>query len=1291
MSQSLPPSKTSGIRESDKPQPPDGGLMGLLKGVVGNERLDAAQPTVAPDAAPSAANVMASIDHYSPLFEQAFDRFEVAWKTTPVPVLSEYLPCGLSEDEQCRVLLELVLIDLEYRWKQFGSDESMPVSESSPDSTLISQLPRCPLLEDYCQMFPELGSTQGLPLAVIAHEFRQRRNAGRSPILQEYLARFPHLADELARELSGSDQVQASPTKSVPMSPSQPDSPLDPFEMTQIEAPHPSTQDNSQPANLSIKPSATPTLKTTFQSQLAISLRSCDLIFSNIRQGAACDYEVGQILGEGGMGSVFRARQACMDRDVAVKMVKRRFLAGSSGHETISRFLVEAMITGGLEHPNIVPIYDAGLTAHGEPFYAMKEVRGTAWSETIDSVSEDDNLTTLLRVADAIRFAHARGVVHRDLKPANIMLGEFGEVLVLDWGLALPTSQYKNSQIPVTQGLAGTPAYMAPEMAADDAAQIGPLSDVYLLGAVLFRCLTGKAPHHGRTASECLRSAGSNEIVPTERHDELMQIAQKAMATKPAERYPSVAEFQQALREYRSHAESHRLVEFAQREVATANSTGDYRRFEKGVFGLEQALVAWSENSAAQQSLVAARRDYARAAFDRHDYELAEQQLDPQQPSHAELLPQIHWAKLERDARVVRLRRMKRVAAGLAVTVLLTVSVAALIINRSRHLEQLAKNEAVKRFQQSQTAIERLTSISDQIRSLPRMQTVRKNLLGLIQDYYQELTEAPSPNPVMQLELARSLVRLGDVHSVLSEHREALQAWDKATRYAEPLRSTNLASDVRAIARQVQVRSATSDRALHEFASARWRLETTLVELRQAGPGARLELASALFQLGLLWREMGRATSAIDTLREAEEIYQQLAETDTQTTAQRGWATTLSTLGQLRQRTGEFDLAADNIRQALAIWSTLYELEASNPELLEGVATSQTDLANALRGAGHEPAAIYEDAIAAYSELVRAQPEVPHYEFNLATVRVNMASLLNRRAESELAQAVAVEGINGFIRLANQYPEDARYQDREAEARITLAEVLRDRHELDLANETLAEATIHLNQRIAEHDLPQYREQQALIASLSGQLHALANESQKAREQFEVAIVLWEQLLQQDSALASRYRDSAAWTRFHFAAVLQESAEPATAKAQVDAAINMRTQLPANAVWDESFAWLLLHSGEPSQPETTRAVMLAQRAANAASDNPRMWRTLALAQLRSQQLDECRQSLNRSRELHQDSSGEQLFLEALLASAAGDHDSARKHYQQADEQMQQTVPGSSRLRTLRRAAELEIP
>jgi hypothetical protein len=147
------------------------------------------------------------------------------------------------------------------------------------------------------------------------------------------------------------------------------------------------------------------------------------------------DYVREKKLGEGGMGAVYAARQKSIDRNVAIKVLKPRAARRESSRDA---FVAEAMITGELDHPNIVPVYDLGLEDEKTPFYVMKQVQGVEWADRMGENTVRENLDILIDVADAIALAHAREIIHRDLKPANVMLGEFGEVLVMDWGLAVP-------------------------------------------------------------------------------------------------------------------------------------------------------------------------------------------------------------------------------------------------------------------------------------------------------------------------------------------------------------------------------------------------------------------------------------------------------------------------------------------------------------------------------------------------------------------------------------------------------------------------------------------------------------------------------------------------------------------------------------------------------------------------------------------------------------------------------------------------------------------------------------
>ncbi len=212
-------------------------------------------------------------------------------------------------------------------------------------------------------------------------------------------------------------------------------------------------------------------------------------------------YEIVSVLGRGGMGVVYLARDTVLDREVALKIV-----------EPPSEEANEARILARLEHPGIVPVHDCGQLPDGRLFYAMKRVRGDRldqWMAAAHTVTA--RLGVFLRICDAVAFAHVHGVIHRDLKPENVMVGEFGEVLVLDWGLAeMPGAGCEVRG--ATRAIAGTLDYMAPEQARGDAA-IDHRADVFALGAML-RAIADAAP--------------------------LAAIARKAQAADPADRYQDV-------------------------------------------------------------------------------------------------------------------------------------------------------------------------------------------------------------------------------------------------------------------------------------------------------------------------------------------------------------------------------------------------------------------------------------------------------------------------------------------------------------------------------------------------------------------------------------------------------------------------------------------------------------------------------------------------------------------------------------------------------------------------------
>jgi len=406
------------------------------------------------------------------------------------------------------------------------------------------------------------------------------------------------------------------------------------------------------------------------------------------------DYELLDVLGTGGMGVVYAARQASVDRTVALKMLKGEH---AKGEDQRGKFMSEAVVTGELDHPNIVPIYDLGSNEQGALFYSMKRVEGTPWAELIGQNSLEENLEILMKVADAVAFAHARGVIHRDLKPENVMLGSYGEVLVMDWGLALATDRFSRLHaVSRNYNMGGTPAYMSPEMATGPIERVTPVSDVYLLGAILFEILTGKPPHHGESVMECLTNAAFNVIRKTDKSGELIDIALKAMSKNPDDRYQNVLAFQAAIRGYQSHSESLALASRAEDDLRAAQQSGGYERYSRAVFGLEDALVLWPDNDKARGLLSEAKLAYARAARDNGDYDLAISVLDPDDAQHSQLMPKLQRAASERNQRQQRLRQIKLLAGSLAALLFIVVTVAFFAMRTARNRAVTAEKNAVE-------------------------------------------------------------------------------------------------------------------------------------------------------------------------------------------------------------------------------------------------------------------------------------------------------------------------------------------------------------------------------------------------------------------------------------------------------------------------------------------------------------------------------------------------------------------------------------------------------------------
>jgi len=240
-------------------------------------------------------------------------------------------------------------------------------------------------------------------------------------------------------------------------------------------------------------------------------------------------YQDLRLLARGGMGAVYAARDTLLHRDVAIKVSNAAASASGSARGLDARLADESRILARLEHPGIVPIHDAGVLADGRTFYVMKLVNGLTLADSLPTVPDvAARLALFDRIVDTVAFAHAAGIIHRDLTPSNIMIGGFGEVLVLDWGVArrLPTGPASSN---ADHGLrVGTPGFMPPEQR-DGVSLAGPTADVYALGALL-RWLLGDVPQPRR----------------------LQAIIARCLAESPADRYASGAELRDEMVRYRA-------------------------------------------------------------------------------------------------------------------------------------------------------------------------------------------------------------------------------------------------------------------------------------------------------------------------------------------------------------------------------------------------------------------------------------------------------------------------------------------------------------------------------------------------------------------------------------------------------------------------------------------------------------------------------------------------------------------------------------------------------------------
>ncbi len=709
----------------------------------------------------------------------------------------------------------------------------------------------------------------------------------------------------------------------------------------------------------------------------------------------------------GGLGAVFVALDTELHREVALKQILDAHAEDAGSRQ---RFLLEAEVTGNLEHPGIVPVYSLGAFPGGRPYYAMRFIKGATLKEAIDrfhaaGASRHDagrhslELHKLLRrfidVCNAVDYAHSRGVLHRDLKPGNIIVGRHGETLVVDWGLAkavgkadpaagertlLPSSASSSSETLPGSAL-GTPAYMSPEQAEGLLDRLGPRSDVYSLGATLYCLLTGKPPFAGDVA-EMLRAVQNGTFAPPREVDpsidrSLEAICLKAMALAPEDRYASA-----------------------------------------------KALADDVERWMADEPPSAVPEPFSRRAR--------------------------RWAKRRRTAVTAAVAALLVGVIGLGAVLGVQARASAGLAAKNRQLEQTntelaeARANVQARFTLAMDAIKAFhTGVSeDVILKEPDLKELRTSLLKSASDYYSRLapllekqTDRTSRRALLQanFEVAELADRIGETAEALEAHRHVLAAREAMA--AEPGADIEMRIDVGlslvAVAGLLRSAGRTWD-AEGAFRKAE-ELLSELARSQTAGPSpARAALARCRSSLAPLLEETGRSDEALAKLRLAEEDQEGPASTPGATAEeQEDLAGTHYREGVLLTQLGRTDEALSEYRAALALSRRLAHAHPAVTRFRRYLAKMHNGLGWALRDIGRTEAALGEQrsALAVQKELVAHHPNVTKFRSDLAWSHAQIGALLADAGRTEEALAEYDAARLNAQRIVNDHPAIAMFRD----------------------------------------------------------------------------------------------------------------------------------------------------------------------------------------------------------------------------------------------------------------------
>ncbi len=943
----------------------------------------------------------------------------------------------------------------------------------------------------------------------------------------------------------------------------------------------------------------------------------------------------------GGLGEIYVARDQEVCRDVALKQICAE---AADDPDRRLRFLFEAQITGGLEHPGIVPVYGLGTDSQGRPFYAMRFIRGDSLKDAIatfraevpnlDATSYNLRLRSLLGrfldICNTIAYAHSRGVLHRDLKPDNVMLGPYGETLIIDWGLAkrsseasrdpsaVPEAPDGSSTVPTLsdEGIAltqagramGTPAYMSPEQAAGRVEDLGPSTDIYALGAVLYAVLTGCSPVEGADVPEILDRVRRGSIELPRSHcprvpRALAAIALKALALRPEDRYgsartlaedverfladepvtacrdPLLTRAWRWVRKHRTLAASvaasvligsitlalayAREAEYAE-SLTVANQLAE-SRLDLAMTSIEDYFTGVNEEAlkggAIPESLRARLLEKPRAFYEQLNAELASKP-DPSEReryllAQGRLLLGRILEILGRNAESLREYReaqsgFEGLVAEFPANPIYRDGLSQIRSNLGNVLQTLGQSGA------SSTSHRQAIAIAERLAlEYPDVPTYRETLATTLSNYVQA-TEGGNVESLAMIRRAVDLLRqlVADDPDV-PEFRDRLVA-----------SLNNLGNVQDGLGRGIE--------ALASYRDAIGLLERLRLEFPDV-PRYREDLAIGFHNLGETQDDLGRFSEALASYRNAIEHWDALTMEFPDVPGYRdGLATSHNALGGVDESFGRLEEALVSYRRAVELQNMLTSDFPDVPEYRDDLAASLSNLGIASYNAGRptEALALFRRGTKLRDSLTIDFPDIPSYRDGLATSLINLGSLetaLGLSVDSLATNRRAVALLEG---LATDFPDVPGYQDGLATGLCSLSNAYDG---LDLGAEASAALrraiTILESLIVDEPNRPDYRDRLGMASN------NLANRLERDGNRDE-AIALYTKAIRSQRSLIDEYPQIVPYrvTLFYLYGNLGDVLRAAGRIAEAVAAVRASIELhPDDPRWLYSSAAQLVH------------------------------------------------------------------------------------------------------------------